>query len=114
MTHRCRHCGHPIEIPQYFKTAPQRVFEFIWRHPGCTVKDIQLGVYGRLVTSNVVGMHMHRIREGLIGSDYRMTFVCLERPKTRSAYAQRKYFIEASIGKRARAKPTEGIADVAT
>jgi hypothetical protein len=114
--HRCRYCGSHVDIPQYFSPAQQRVFEFIWRNPGCTIKDIQMGVYGRELSSNVVGIHLTRIRQGLVGSGYRMTYVLLTHydRKPHSTNAPRKYFIEPPVGKQAEAKPTEGIADVAT
>jgi hypothetical protein len=114
--HRCRYCGNPIEIPQYFSPAQQRVFEFIWKNPGCTIKDMMIGVYGRELITNVLGIHMMRIRKGLAGTGYRMTHVLATHYARlpHATNAPRKYFIEPSIEKLAEARPTEGIADVAT
>lgn len=72
MVIHCPHCGSITEHPMLFSITVQRLFNYIWDNPGQTVKEIQVGVYGTDVKSNVVPVHMSRIRKTLASTTYRL------------------------------------------
>jgi hypothetical protein len=62
----CRHCGHRTEVPQVLKgLTDQRVLEYIWRHPGCTVKDIHAALFVAQCRSNLAGVIVSKIKRVL-------------------------------------------------
>jgi hypothetical protein len=77
MTHHCRLCGQPIEIPHLFSPWRQRTFEYIWQNPGCTREEIHDAIYntiGRHVCLNIISVYIASIRRGLDdGHDYILT-----------------------------------------
>jgi hypothetical protein len=76
MTHStifsCPHCGAPTDVPQLFKRGAQQVFDYIWRHPGCTVKQIQKNLYSFRSKSNLAGVLVSKVRQGLATTDYQI------------------------------------------
>ena len=81
MVEFCRYCGHEVTIPQYFGAMRQRIFEYIWKSPGHTAKEITIFFCGR-TDSNVVGVHISQIKRELIGTPYRLE----ETPTSRVPY----------------------------
>lgn len=75
MVIKCPHCGQPTTRPQLFSITRQRIFNFIWDNPSCTQRQIEMGVYGRILPrrSNVIAVHLSHIRRDLTNTNYRLT-----------------------------------------
>jgi hypothetical protein len=110
--HRCRYCGSLIQIPQLFSNARQQVFEFVWKTPGCTIKDIMIGVYGRVLETNVVGVHLSHIKRTVRSIDYCLKTAYLYPPVSGRLGRRRtkRYWIKPKSEK-AISRPNEGIQD---
>jgi hypothetical protein len=105
-TLHCQFCGQLITngIPQLFGPSPQKVFAFIWNHPGSTMREIMYGVYGRETYTNAVSVYLTQIRRGLKGTEYHLeSLVTSKLQKTQYRTKRpRQYFIKPSV----RAEPT--------
>jgi predicted transcriptional regulator len=67
----CRHCGQKVQIPQYFGAMRQKIFEYVWKNPGHTAREITKAIYGDVQTT-VVSVHLTQIKKDLEGTPYRL------------------------------------------
>lgn len=72
MVNKCPHCASIVDRPMIFSLCQQRVFNYIWDHSNCTKADVEVGVYGRKLYSNVIHVHISKIRNTLRGTPYRL------------------------------------------
>jgi hypothetical protein len=73
-----------------------------------------MGMYGRIIQTNVVDVYLSNIRIRLMTTEYTLASAYVY-PKISGRFGRRRtkrYYIEPSVGKQAEEKPTEGIADV--
>jgi hypothetical protein len=94
----CQFCGQLIAngIPQLFGPSPQKVFTYIWTHPGSTMREIMYGIYGRDTHTNTVSVYLTQIRRGLVDTNY--TLESIDTSKLQKAQYRtkrpRQYFIK--------------------
>lgn len=67
---KCKYCGQVTKRPVIFAPTPQRIFNYIWDHPWCTVKDIVKAIYGQDAGRDSTNVHICRIRSGLKSTPY--------------------------------------------
>jgi hypothetical protein len=70
MVRRCPYCGNIPEQPLLFKLAVQRIFNYIWNHPECTMPELKEKFGGQ--QSNSVATALTKIRQGLVDTPYRL------------------------------------------
>lgn len=75
MVNKCPCCGSILLRPVLFALCPQRIFNYIWDNPGCTKLDLEKAIYGRELLSNVVFVHISKMRNRLHDTDYRIVQV---------------------------------------
>jgi hypothetical protein len=113
VAHTCRYCGSTTEIPAYFSLARQRLFEYIWKHPGCTIADMCRDVYGTNMACTVISVHLAHIRKGLLSfREYTLTMTTTKSTKPRTGRQPRRFFIKPSVRtEKTGEQPTEGISN---
>lgn len=72
MVNKCPHCGSKTERPIFFSLTTQRIFDFIWNNPNCSKLEIEQAIYGKVLVSNVVNVHISKIRNRLRDTTYRL------------------------------------------
>jgi|SRR6202035_1958604 len=109
--HRCRYCHQPVRIPQYFLPTQQRVFEHIWDNPYCSAKEIMFAIYGRDLLTNVVAVHISKIKKGLEDTPYRLAWRRKsEKPRMGRKWTAHIYRIEPKVAV-VEERPNEGMQD---
>jgi hypothetical protein len=97
-TNHCPFCGQLIAngIPQLFGPTPQKVFTYIWTHPGSTMREIMFGIYGQETYTNAVSVYLTQIRRGLVGTNFALESIVtskLQKAQYRTK-RPRQYFIK--------------------
>ena len=63
----CPHCGSILVIPVEFSKTKQRIFDYIRKHPGCTIYNIIDSVWGGPCNpdSNALSVHLSQMKPKL-------------------------------------------------
>jgi len=69
----CPHCGSTTDRPIIFGSIRQRIFSYIWDNPNCTNAEIRKAVYAKRASDSVVSVHLSRIAEALLHTEYALT-----------------------------------------
>lgn len=68
--HKCPYCHNHSERPIVGGYVRQQVFDYIWDHPNCTVREILAALFGRSANTSVVAVHITKAKNALVGSGY--------------------------------------------
>jgi hypothetical protein len=73
MTILCPHCHLPIAEPPALPYVLNQLFNFILTHPGCSTRQVEIGLYGRPKPGNcVVSSNLANLVRRLEGTDFRL------------------------------------------
>lgn len=68
----CPHCRRPADRPLFLPRSQQQVFDFIWNNPWSTIEEIERGLYGSAIGTNLAHVQISKIGTNLMGTAWRV------------------------------------------